>query len=103
MPNYSGNPEYQLMQIFLGKSEEKVQVFEVYIHNEDETLHCTCPGYRLRHTCKHALWVEQQVTLAEGHYFAAVMTGAGLTKAIRNDPVAFRQWLYDNGSVLMLE
>lgn len=100
---YSADPAYRLIQIFLGKSEDKAQVYEVYLRISADTFHCTCPGYKLRRYCKHTAWVEAQVE-AQGGYIAAVMVpNAEMTHEVFHDPVAFRQWLYDNGRVLMLE
>ena len=101
--NYAGNPEYRLLQLFLGRSPDRAQVFEVYLHMPSDTMHCTCPGFRLRRECKHASFVEGQVDL-QGGYIAAIMReDAQLTPELMNDPTEFRRWLYDNGRVLMLE
>lgn len=100
---YSDNSEYRLLQIFLGRSPDTAQVYEVYLHIESDTMHCTCKGFQLRHTCKHSSFVEGQVDL-QGGYLAAIMReDAHLTSELINDPTEFRQWLYDNGRVLMLE
>jgi len=100
---YAGNPEYRLLQIFLGKSEEKAQVFEVYLHIDSDTFRCTCPGFELRRECKHSTWVQVQIENHGGYIAAVMVSGAEITKDVFEDPAAFRQWLYDNGRVLMLE
>lgn len=103
MKGYAGNPEFRLIQIFLGKSEDEARVYEVYLHISTDTFRCTCPGFKLRRCCKHTLWVERQVE-EQGGYIAAVMVShAEMTRDVFEDPIAFRQWLYDNGRVLMLE
>jgi hypothetical protein len=99
----SGNPEFRLLQIFLGKAFDRAQVYEVYLHVPTDRLACTCKGWELRHYCKHTIYVTNQVE-AHGGYIAAVMReDAQLTPELMNDAAAFRQWLYDNGRVLMLE
>jgi hypothetical protein len=72
------------------------------MHLPSDRLLCTCPGFKLRHQCKHATWVSDQVDL-HGGYIAAIMRDASLTKELMQDPAAFRRWLYDNGRVLMLD
>jgi hypothetical protein len=99
----SADPEYRLLQIFLGKSAEQAQVFEVYMHLPSDRLVCSCPGYRLRRECKHATWVSDQVDLHGGYIAAIMREDASLTQELMQDPAAFRRWLYDNGRVLMLE
>ncbi|HET7110128.1 MAG TPA: hypothetical protein VFI41_04610 [Gemmatimonadales bacterium] len=99
----SGNPEFRLLQIFLGKSAEAPQVYEVYLHIPTDTYRCTCKGFALRQFCKHSVFVADQVDL-QGGYIAAVMReDAEITPEVMQDPTQFRQWLYDNGRVLMLE
>lgn len=97
------NPEYRLLQIFLGRSPDRAQVYEVYLHIPSDNLACTCKGWKLRHTCKHADFVETQVELHGGYIAAVMREDASLTSELINDPSAFRAWLYDNGRVLMLE
>ena len=101
--NYSENPEYRLLQIFLGRAPDRAQVYEVYLHIPSDAMVCTCKGYKLRHYCKHSSFVEGQVE-THGGYIAAIMReDAQLTHELINDPTEFRRWLYDNGRVLMLE
>lgn len=99
----AGNPEFRLLQIFLGRSVEAPQVFEVYLHIESDTLRCTCPGFVLRRECKHSAWVAGQVELHGGYIAAIMRSDAAMTPEVLEDPTAFRRWLYDNGRVLMLE
>lgn len=102
--NYSNDPQYRLLQLFLGRSEERAEVFEVYVRIPGRTLYCTCPGYRLRHYCKHTEYVKTKME-AENGYSPPLTKGARgtLTPAIMDNPQDFRRWLYDHGHVVMLE
>lgn len=100
---FAENPKYRLLQVFLGPSVDKVQVYEVYIDTTTNDMRCTCPGWQLRHTCKHSAFVEQQVEIHGGYIASVMRSDAQFDPEILQDPVAFRQWVYDNAKVLMLE
>lgn len=100
---FTGNPEYRLLQVFLGRSGVKAQVFEVYVDLLNDDLCCTCPGWWLRHGCKHSDWVGEQIDLHGGYFTPIMRSDAEATPELAEDPVAFRRWLYTNGRVLMLE
>lgn len=103
MKRYGTDPAYRLLQIFLGRSPEHVQVYEVYIRMSEDTLHCTCKGYQLRRWCKHSTWVAGQLEIHGGYIAAIMREDANVTTEIMENPTEFRRWLYDNGRVLMLE
>lgn len=100
---FAGNPGYRLLQVFLGQSAERALVFEVYMEIETELVCCTCPGWKLRHMCKHSVFVAEQVEIHGGYVAAVMRHDATMTPEVLGDPIAFRQWVYRNASVMMLE
>lgn len=100
---FADNPRYRLLQVFLGKAKDHPQVYEVYLDMAGDTMCCTCPGWALRHTCKHAGFVEMQVEIHGGYIAAVMRSDAQMSPEILENPAAFRQWVYDNAKVLMLE
>lgn len=100
---FTNNPRYRLLQVFLGQSAERALVFEAYMDIEQDRVCCTCPGWKLRHECKHSVFVKNQVEIHGGYIAAVMRRDAEMSPEILQDPIAFRQWVYRNASVLMLE
>lgn len=95
--------DWRLCQVFLGRDERIPRVFEVYVDVESlVAFRCSCPGWRLRHECRHCDVVA--CNWAAGKPFTVMSkVNTKPPREVVNDPEAFRNWIYENTNVLMLE
>lgn len=59
--------DLKLVQVFLSQSSSIPAVFEVSAR-KDHSLHCTCPGYSSKNTCKHTRFVKARIDHNDGIY-----------------------------------
>jgi len=67
---------YRLVHVFLStKTTTHPGIFEVSI-NEHDRLHCNCPGFTARESCKHTTFVKARMDENNGVYPLAISNKA---------------------------
>lgn len=92
----------RLVQIFLSQTKNPGPgIYEVSINNNDDTLHCTCPGYRGRASCKHVRFVQSRIEHNNGTYPLEISDRATSEDAelARTSNKAFREFVVKFGRI----
>ena len=93
--------ELKLIQVFLSQTQTPGPgIYEVSVDGE-EVLHCTCPGYRGRGTCKHTKFVSSRIKNNDGNYPLEISSKATIEEAEKakesNDN--FREFILKFGKI----
>jgi len=91
--------DLRLVQVFLSQSSNPA-VFEVSI-KKDNNLHCTCPGYNGKGSCKHIKFVRARIDANFGTYPLEISNKAPqeeLDKSFESN-TAFREFVLKFGKV----
>ena len=94
-------PNGKLLQIFLSPKDSPAPgISEVYLGSK-EKLHCTCPGYRGKSSCKHTQLVKKRLEEHDGAYPLTLAKGTlpeELAKA-EASPEEFRNFVLSYGKI----
>lgn len=101
MSRLSVDPNWRLVQVFLGRREREPRVYEVYVRIDELDFACTCRGWRMRHRCAHVEAVARH--WMEKRPFRLTRKVDRPPRQVVDDPAAFRTWVYENTDVMMLE
>jgi hypothetical protein len=94
--------DYRLLQIFLSSKAgfSGPGIFEVS-GDEDQNFVCTCPGYKVKHTCRHIRFVQDKIKKNNGTYpleVGANVPEEEVTKALKSSDT-FREFLLKHGKI----
>lgn len=59
--------ESRLVQVFLATGSSSPGIFEV-CSDDDKNFTCNCPGFNVRGSCKHVLFVKERIEQNGGAY-----------------------------------
>ncbi len=94
--------DYRLIQVFLSSKAgtSGPGIFEVS-GDEDQNFTCTCPGYKVKRTCRHIRFVKDRIKVNGGTYPIPVnpdVPESEIKKALSSSE-QFREFLLKHGKI----
>jgi len=95
-------PDTRLLQIFLSYQSDYPgpSIFEVS-SDQNKNLLCSCPGFKVKKTCKHVALIESRISKNNGVYqfeFSERITNDELRRAMK-DEKSFRELVIRFGKI----
>lgn len=95
----------RLIQLFLSdnSSTPGPGIFEVSETDSGKYL-CNCPGFEIRHSCKHTKYVDYMAKLNGGVYEVEILSSASKEEAVEavKNAALFRQFLLKYGKIVVV-
>lgn len=93
---------YRLLQVFLSSKAGLAGpgVFEVS-GNQDANFICTCPGFKVKRTCRHIRFVKEKVRVNNGTYplqISPEIPESQVIEALKSSE-GFREFLLKHGKI----
>jgi hypothetical protein len=92
----------RLVQVFLSQNKTPGPgIYEVAVNEDSSTLHCTCPGYKSRSTCKHVRFVQSRIDTNGGTYPLEISSRASTedAKKAQDSNKEFREFVIKYGRI----
>ena len=95
-------PDFRLIQVFLSSKAglSGPAIFEVS-GDEEQNFTCTCPGYKVKRTCRHIRFVKERIKVNNGIYPLQVspeVPESEIKKALTSSE-EFREFLLKHGKI----
>jgi hypothetical protein len=93
--------DLRLVQVFLSQNKTPGPgIYEVAVDPES-VLHCTCPGYKSRSTCKHVRFVNSRIETNGGTYPLEISSRASTedAKKAQDSNKEFREFVIKYGRI----
>ena len=93
--------DLRLVQVFLSQNKTPGPgIYEVAVDIES-VLHCTCPGYKSRSTCKHVRFVNSRIETNGGTYPLEISSRASTedAKKAQDSNKEFREFVIKYGRI----
>lgn len=93
---------FRLIQVFLSSKAgmSGPAIFEVS-GDEDQNFVCTCPGYKVKKTCRHVRFVKEKIKVNNGIYPLQVspeVPESEIRQALKSSD-KFREFLLKHGKI----
>lgn len=94
--------DFRLIQVFLSSKAGATgpAIFEVS-GDEDQNFTCTCPGYKVKRTCRHIRFVKEKIKINNGVYPLQVgpnVPESEIKQALKSSE-EFREFLLKHGKI----
>lgn len=94
--------DFRLIQVFLSSKAgiSGPGIFEVS-GDEEQNFVCTCPGYKVKKTCRHVRFVKEKIKINHGVYPLEVspeVPESEIKKALASSE-SFREFLLKHGKI----
>lgn len=94
--------DWRTVQLFI--SAQAAGVFEVEVDTVTKNMRCNCPKWKRVTTCKHVRFVDNRMTLNDGHY--SIMVPNAISEDVVLDasksPEKFREFVLKYGKIEVL-
>lgn len=99
----SEEQDVRLLQVFLGKNGTYEVNLKLPSLTDGPDLECNCPGWSVRHRCKHTAYIVERWSADDGYIVRLDESKETPTAEALSTPEAWRRFLITNAPVVVLE